>query len=64
MNTPQQQFLSYEFCDGDHDSLDCQVKASSKQANFIGNFHGGQNKFQRPIQSQFQNRIQNRFPRP
>ena len=53
MNAPQQQFLSCEFCGGDHDSVDCPVSSSSKQVNFIGNFQGSQNNFQRPIQNQF-----------
>ena len=64
MNAPQQQLLSYEFCGGDHDSVDCPVNTSSEQANFMENFQGGQNNFQRPMQNQFQNRPQNRFLRP
>ena len=64
MNAPQQQLLSREFCGGDHDSVDCQVSTSSEQVNFMGNFQGGQNNFQKPMQNQFQNNPQNRFPRP
>ena len=56
--------LSCEFCGGDHDSVDCPLSTSSEQVNFMGNFQGGQNNFQRPMQNQFQNRPQNRFPRP
>ena len=51
MNAPQQQLLSCEFCGGDNDSVDCPVNTSSKQANFMGNFQGGQNNFQRPMQN-------------
>ena len=37
---------------------------SSEQVNFIGNFQGGQNSFQRPTQNQFQNnRGQDQFQR-
>ena len=64
MNAPQQQLLSYEFCGGDHDSVDCPVSTFSEQANFMGNFQRGQNNFQRPMQNQFQNRPQNRFSKP
>ena len=64
MNAPQQQLLSCEFCGGDHDSVECPVNTSYEQVNFIGNFQGGQNNFQRPMQNQFQNRPQNRFSRP
>ena len=56
--------LSCEFYGGDHDSVDCQVSTSSEQVNFMGNFQGGQNNFQRPMQNHFQNRPQNRFLRP
>ena len=56
MNAPQQQLLSCEFYGGDHDSVDCPVNTSSDQANFMGNFQGGQNNFQKPMQNQFQNR--------
>ena len=64
MNAPQQQLLSCEFCDGDHDSVDCLVSISSEQVNFMGNYQGGQKNFQRPVQNQFQNRLPNRFSRP
>ena len=50
MNAPQQQLLSCEFCGGDHDRVDCPLSTSSEQVNFMGNFQGGQNNFQRPIQ--------------
>ena len=56
MNAPQQQMLSCEFCGGEHDSVDCPVSTFSKQANFMGNFQGDQNNFQRLMQNQFQNR--------
>ena len=49
MNAPQQPMLSCEFCGGEHDSVDCPVSISSEQANFMGNFQGGQNNFQRPM---------------
>ena len=52
MNAPQQQqLLSCEFCGSDHDSVDYPVNTSSEQANFMGNFQGGQNNFQRPMQN-------------
>ena len=53
MNAPQQQLLSCEFYGGDHDSVDCQVSTSFEQVNFMGNFQGGQNNFQRPMQNIF-----------
>ena len=45
MNAPQQQLMSCEFCAGDHDSINCQVSTTSEQANFMGNFQGGQTIF-------------------
>ena len=56
--------VSCEFCGGNHDSMDCQVSASSKQVNFLGNFQGGQNNYQRKIQNQFPNIGQDRFLKP
>ena len=38
MNAPQKQLLRFEFCGGDHDSIDCPVSTSSEQVNFMGNF--------------------------
>ena len=64
MNAPQKQLLSCEFYGGDHDSVDCPVSTFFEQANFMGNFQGGQNNFQRPMQNQFQSKPQNRFLRP
>ena len=51
MNALQHQMVSCEFCGGNHDSMDCQVSASSEQLNFMGTVQGGQNTFQRPIQN-------------
>ena len=64
MNASQKQVLICDFCGGDHDSMECQGGTSFEQVNFMGNFQGGQNNFNRPIQNQFQNRGMNRFPRP
>ena len=64
MNAPQHQMVRCEFCGGNHDSIDCQVSASSKQVHSLGNFQGGQNNYQRPIQNQFPNRGQDRFLKP
>ena len=64
MNAPQHQMLNCEFYGGNHNSMDCQVSASSEQVNFLGNFQGGQNNYQRPIQNQFPNRGQDRFLKP
>ena len=64
MNASEHQMVSCEFCGGNHDSMDCQVSASSEQVNFPGNFQGGQNNYQRPIQNQFPNRGQDRFLKP
>ena len=54
MNAPQHQMFNCEFCGGNHNSMDCQVSASSEQVNFLGNFQRGQNNYQRPIQNQSQ----------
>ena len=64
MNATRHQMFNCEFCGGNHDSMDCQVSASSEQVNFMGNFQRGQNTFQRPIQNKFQNRGQDNFQRP
>ena len=64
MNASQKQVLICDFYGEDHDSTDCQKGTSSKQVNFIENFQGVQNNFNRPMQNQFQNRGMNRFPRP
>ena len=40
MNAPQHQMFNYEFCGGNHNSMDCQVSASSEQVTFLGNFQG------------------------
>ena len=53
-----------EFCGGNHNSMDYHVSVSSEQVNFLGNFQGGQNNYQRPIQNQFPNRGQDRFLKP
>ena len=45
MNAPQHQMFNCEFCGGNHDSMDCQVSASSEQVNFLDNFQGGQNNY-------------------
>ena len=58
MNASQHQMFNCEFCGGNHDSIDCQVSASSEQVNFLGNFQGGQNNYQ------FSNRGQDRFLKP
>ena len=45
---------SYDVNGGDQD-MEFQDHSFSEQVNFIGNFQGGQNSFQRPMQNQFQN---------
>ena len=64
MNAPQHQMISCEFCGGNHNSINCQVSASSEQVNFLGNFQGGQNNYQRPIHNQFSNRGEDSFLKP
>ena len=53
-STINHHMVSCEFYGGDHDSMNCQVSASFEQVNFLGNFQGGQNDYQRPIHNQFQ----------
>ena len=50
-STIHHQMVSCEFYGGDHDSMDFQVSTSIEQVNFMGNFLGGQNNFQRPIRN-------------
>ena len=61
VNSHQTQDITYAM-NGREQDIELQDCSFSEQANYMGNFQGGQNNFQRPAQNQFQhNKGQGQF---